>query len=111
LLGGELIVRTATLTKYTPGARTPGALNAGTNTTSVTYDCEGIVEAFETGMIDGTTVRREDRKISLRIATLPTDIEPKPNDRIAIDGTTYVVVSTDGRDAAKFNFVCHGRKA
>jgi hypothetical protein len=110
LLGGELIVTAATLTKITPGTRTIGALGAGTNPTPVPYPCEGIVQTFEAGQIDGTIVRREDRRVSLLIATLPAGIEPKPNDKIAIQGATYLVLSVDERDPASFMFACHGRK-
>jgi len=110
LLGGELIISAATLTKVTPGTRTAGSENAGTNPTSVAHPCEGIVETFDTGLVDGTIVRREDRKISLLIATLPDGVEPKPNDKITIQGATYVVLDSVGRDAAKFKFICHGRK-
>lgn len=110
LLGGDLIVSAATLTKVTPGTRTSGGENAGTNPTSVAHACEGIVQAFDTGLIDGTIVRREDRRISLLIATLPDGVEPKPSDRIAIQGATYVVLDGVGRDPARFMFTCHGRK-
>lgn len=110
LLGGELIVTSATLTKFTPGTRTPGAENAGTNPTSVAHVCEGIVSSFDTGLIDGTIVRREDRQISLLIATLPAGVEPKPGDKITIQGATYIILDGVQRDAAKFMFICHGRK-
>jgi hypothetical protein len=120
LLGGELIVSAATLTKFTPGTRTPGAENAGTNPTSVTYACEGIVQRFDAGMVDAdiaqgaiahkTIVRREDRRISLLIATLPADVEPKPGDKITIQGATYVILDGVERDPASFMFTCHGRK-
>lgn len=110
LLGGELIVSAATLTKVTPGTRTPGALGAGTNPTTVAHDCEGIVQDFDTGLIDGTLVRREDRRISLLIATLPPGVEPKPSDKVTIQGTTYVVLDGVERDPASFMFTCHGRK-
>jgi hypothetical protein len=110
LLGGELIVTAATLTKVTPGTRTPGELGAGTNPTSIAHPCEGIVQSFDTGLIDGTLIRREDRRISLLIATLPDGVEPKTSDKITIDGATYVILGVPDRDAAKFMFICHGRK-
>lgn len=110
LLGGELIVRAATLTKVTPGTRTPGALGAGTNPTTVAHACEGIVAAYDAGLIDGTLIRREDRRISLLIASLPDGVEPKPGDTITIDGATYRVLEGIERDAARFMFTCQGRK-
>ncbi len=110
LLGGDLIVTAATLTKVILGTRTSGALSAGTNPTTATHACEGIVQMFDTGLIDGTIVRREDRRISLLIATLPAGIEPKPGDKITIQGATYVVLAGVERDPASFMFTCHGRK-
>lgn len=110
LLGGEEIVRDATLTVVTPGTRTPGALGAGTNPTRVTHLCSGIVKAFDTSLIDGSLVRRDDRRIKLLTNTLPDGVAPKPNDEIAIDGTTYIVIAVLERDPAKFQFTCHGRK-
>lgn len=110
LLGGEEIVRETVLTKVTPGTRTVGAENAGTNPTTVTHPCSGIVKAFDTHLIDGTIVKREDRKIWLLGESLPDGVEPKPGDRIAIDGATYTVLAVPERDAAKFQFICHGRK-
>lgn len=110
LLGGELIVTAATLIKVAPGTRTPGALNAGTNPTTVSHACEGIVKTFDAGLIDGTLVRREDRRISLLVATLPAGVEPKPGDRITIQGATYTVLEGVERDAASFMFTCHGRR-
>lgn len=110
LLGGEDIVTAATLTKVTPGTRTPGSLGAGTNPTTVAHACDGIVKTFDTGLIDGTIVRREDRRISLLIATLTAGVEPKPGDKITIQGATYVILDGVERDAAKFMFTCHGRK-
>jgi hypothetical protein len=108
LLGGELIVTAATLIKVTPGTRTAAA--GGTNPTTVSHACEGIVKEFETGLIDGTTVKREDRQIWLLGESLPAEVEPKPGDRITIQGATYVVLGDVGRDAASFKFICHGRK-
>lgn len=110
LLGGEDIVSAATLTKTTPGTRTPGSLGAGTNSTTTAHSCEGIVKLFDAGLIDGTIVRREDRKINLLISSLPDGVEPKPGDTITIQGATYTVLGDVGRDAAKFMFTCHGRK-
>src|SRR5690349_9042681 len=110
LLGGDLIVTAATLIKVTPGTRTPGAVSAGTNPTTISHPCEGIVKEFDTGLIDGTTVKREDRQIWLLGESLPAGVEPKPNDRITIQGATYVVLGDVGRDAASFKFICHGRK-
>lgn len=110
LLGGELVVTAATLIKVTAGTRTPGAISAGTNPTTVSHACEGIVRVFDADLIDGTLIRVEDRRISLLIATLPVGVEPKPGDKITIQGATYVVLAGVDRDPASFMFTCHGRQ-
>jgi hypothetical protein len=110
LLGGELIVEAATLTKVTPGTRTPGSLGAGTNPTRVAHECEGIVKAFNAALIDGTIIKRDDRRISLFCSTLPDGVEPKSNDEVTIDGVAYIVLAVLERDPARFMFTVHGRK-
>lgn len=109
LLGGELIVSAATLIKVSPGTR-GATVSAGTNPTTVSHACEGIVQAFDAGLIDGTLVRREDRRISLLIETLPVGVEPKPNDKVTISGATYILLDGIERDPASFMFTCHGRQ-
>lgn len=82
--GKPIGVKSCTLTLFTSGTRTPGALSAGTNPTSVDYPCKGFIESYSAHTIDGTLVKSEDRKISILGGSLPTGIVPVPEAKITI---------------------------
>lgn len=112
--GKPIGVRSMTLTKVTTGTRTPLAQSAGTNPTSTSYACKGIVESFTT-QIDGTLVKSNDRKISLFASEIASGVTPDVNDKITIDGVAYRIVGgKDGKgvmwDPADVLYVCHARK-
>lgn len=101
-LGG---VRSCTLTKITPGARTSGNISGGTNPTSVAYPCAGFLIDYDEGEIDGTLIVVGDRRIGILSASLPATIVPTPGDKIAIaDATavqnTYTIVPKGVRNGA-----------
>jgi len=96
----------ATLTKVTPGTRTPGALGGGTNPTTTTYAVRGFVEDFDTRMIDGTIITAKDRKVTILGHGLT--VEPAPQDKITIESKTYQVVHVK-RDPAAATYTLHVR--
>jgi len=108
--GQQLGVTDATLIKVAPGSRTPGSLAGGTNPTTTNYACKGFVSSFESGRIDGTIVKAQDRLISIFAVSLPPGIQPQPNDKITIEGLTYRVVADVSRDPASTMFTAHSRK-
>jgi hypothetical protein len=108
-LADRLGVTDATLTQYTPGTRTPGALADGTNPTSTTHTCRGFERSFSAHQIDGTIVTANDRMINLFANTIDAVTEPRPNDRVTIGGHTYRIVSVE-RDPATVLYRCHGRR-
>lgn len=108
--GARLGVKDATLIKVAPGTRTNGALAAGTNPTTANYACKGFVSSFSAQQIDGTLIRVEDRKISIFGSSLTAGVEPKPGDRITIEGITFNVINDVERDPASVKYVCHGRR-
>lgn len=119
LLGGELIVKDATLTKSTPGTRAPDAQSAGTNPTTTTHACRAFVDTFDSTQIDGTLIKTEDRIVSIFASTIVGGVTPVPGDKITIEGDTYRIVGGAvgtqegrgvGRDPASFLYICHGRK-
>lgn len=107
--GKPIGVVSATLTLYTTGTRTPGALSAGTNPTSVAYPCKGFIEDFELAAIGGTLVTKDDRRISIFGASLPAGIVPKEGSTVTIKSVTYTIRSVigDGVDAV---YECVSRK-
>ena len=98
----------ATLTRETPGTRTPGNVTGGTNPTSTAYPCYGFVEDFGPGDIDGTLITVADRRVSLYGASLA--VVPARNDIVAIDGGTYTLQHAQA-DPAKGLYVCVARGA
>lgn len=107
-LKGKL--RPATLIKKTAGTRTPAALAAGTNPTGASFVAEGFVETYKDHQIDGTLIKRNDRKISLVGDLIVGGGVPEPGDHITIEGATYRIEREGvGRDPAKALYECHTR--
>lgn len=85
----------ATLTKATPGTRTTGAVTAGTNPTSTSFACRGIIDTQKVKGADG--IKRGAVKILLLGQTIAGGtVAPEPGDRVTIEGRTYRI----GQDAA-----------
>lgn len=103
----------ATLTKSTPGARTPGSLTGGTNPTTTSYTCKGFLDTQAVQFLDGTAVR-EGTKVCVLIGdTIDNgNVAPAPGDRITIEGITYVIPEGGNidRDPAAATYTCEVRE-
>lgn len=101
----------ATLTRVTGGTRNPASLTGGpvVDETATDYACRGFVESYTAREIDGTLVRDSDRKVILLGGSLPDDIDPRPGDRVNIEGETWKVVRVE-RDPAGATFTCQARQ-
>lgn len=104
----------ATLTKSTPGTRTPGNLTGGTNPTTISYTCKGFIDTQKVAFFNGTLVREGSKVVVLIGDTInggdPASA-PVPGDRITIEGSTYEI-PTDGqidRDPAAATYTCEVR--
>ena len=91
----------ATLIKVTAGARTPGALSAGTNPTEASFACKGFVPKRTATKIANTLIEQNDRVVAILGATIAGSQVPTSNDKITIDGETLriMAVKTDGAKA------------
>lgn len=98
------------LVKRTPGTRTDGALTSGTNPTSKTYPCRGVVVDFRLDQFDGDLVQRGDRKALLLGASLPPGVFPEAGDHVVAEGVESEVKNVD-RDPASATYVCQVRGA
>jgi len=99
----------ATLTRVTPGIRTPGALTGGTNPTTASYPCRGFTDDYQAAEIDGELVHVGDRKVLLLGKTIGGGaVVPQPNDRVTIEGATFTLIRVT-RDPAAATFVCQAR--
>lgn len=99
-----------TLRKVKVGARTPGALTAGTNPTVTIARGRGMVEDYKNSQIDGELVRRGDRRVLILGDTLTPRVIPEAGDEVDIEGERLRIVA-DGvtSDPAKATYTCQTR--
>lgn len=101
------LTKPATLIKVTPGARTPGALSAGTNPTTQSFTAKGIEQNLLSLQIAGTLITDVTAAIRLLGSTIQGGQVPVPGDRIKIGGKTYTIVEEGvSRDAASVSYLC-----
>lgn len=108
-LGDEVF--DATLTRTTPGARDPSNLAGGASVgaSTASYACKGFVADYRASEIDGTIIRRGDRKVILLGASLAETFDPQPGDAVAIEGGAWKVINVE-RDPAGATFTCQARR-
>jgi hypothetical protein len=102
-------VKAAVLVKVTNGARTAGAVSGGLNPTEASYAARGFVDTYDARLVDGTTIRQEDRKVSLLGASIAGGQVPAQGDKVTIEGATYRVLAV-ARDPDGAVYTCQGRK-
>lgn len=110
------LYRNATLTKFAAGTRVPGSLSGGTNPTSTTYPCRGLLAGYDakTIALSGGLITSEDRRITVIGGSLAPGIVVEKDDKISIqdtDGVTksFRVVASPEVDEAGGAFICQGR--
>lgn len=84
-------VRPGTLTKTTPGTRTPGSLTGGSNPTTTTHSFNGFTETKEvrrTGQVGASSMA----VVAILGASVTPAATPEVNDTALIDGVTYTLV-------------------
>lgn len=79
----------ATLTSITP--QTPSSGNAIIPSIPTQHACKGFIDDYKDSEIDGTIVRKGDRKVTLLGASITPSVAPKTNDQVSIEGDTYDV--------------------
>jgi hypothetical protein len=98
----------ATLIRVTAGSRGANS-TGGTTPTSTNYACKGFIDSKDRESVGGTLVKDGDVVIILIGNTISGgSIVPETNDKITIEGATYVVYGLD-RDpaAATYTLVSH----
>ena len=106
--GFKGLVFDITLTKVTPGVRTPGSLTSGTNPVETDYIAEGFTDDYEDYQIDGTIIQRGDRKVVILGASLPSGVIPTPNDKTTAEAVERTIINVD-RDSAGATYLCQVR--
>lgn len=96
-----------TFIKVAPGTRNPSARTSGTNPSSVSYSCRGLVVSYDDADVNGETIKDGDRRISILANTLATT--PSAGDRVVSDdGLTYEVIGVS-RSPSGALYILHGR--
>lgn len=102
---GQLVE--ATLKSVAEGTRTAGNLAAGRALTFTDHVTEGILSDYTDFQVDGTRIRRGDRKVLLLAKPLLA-VVPKTEDQIVIEGATFNVINIE-RDPAAATYECQVR--
>lgn len=98
------------LTKIEPGTRTPGSLTGGTNPTETDHTVKGFVDEYQDKHIDGTLIKRGDRKVIILGGSLPSGTVPEPSDQLTAEGETRTIVENGvKRDPAGATYICQVR--
>jgi hypothetical protein len=108
-------MKSATLIRSTPGARTPGLVAGGTNPTTTPYPCQALIEVLTVNTVPATLVQVDDRKIGILGASLPAGIIPSSNDRVTlvdVDGVskTFRLIAPISGDGVGAMFEFQARK-
>lgn len=103
------LTKTATLTLFTAGTRTPGAIASGTNPTSTAYSVRVTPSQKKFTKVGATLVEQQDRVFLVLGQFLPAGVEPAKSGTLTISGVTYRILDTDV-DGAEAAYVCLTRK-
>ncbi len=89
-----------TLTEIDVGVRL-GDVTAGRDQTAVVHTfTDGIIDDYKDDEIDGTSIKAGDRRILIIAGTLSSDVVPKANWKVSIEGTEDYRVVDAMRDPA-----------
>lgn len=89
-----------TFSRETPGAYDPATGTTGTATTS-SYSAYGVALNYRNFEIDGERILQGDRQLTIQNVST----EPKINDTVELDSTTYTVLSVMAMNPAGTNLV------
>ena len=99
-------VLAGTLTKTTPGVRTPGDLSGGTNPTTTSSGFRGFLENRDNVRLPGQLTAVSGRVLVILGGTLPAGVVPEANDSAVMEGETFSIVSILKRDPAGATYEC-----
>ena len=97
-------VLSGTLTRVSPGARTPGSLSGGTNPAETSHAFKGFLEQGER-RIKGQLQTVSGTFLSILGASVAGGVVPAVNDRAVIEGAEYDLVEQVARDPAAALYV------
>lgn len=97
-----------TLTHSTPGTRTVGVPDGGTNPVVESYTTRGIIAEYEKLFATGPDKWVKTTHMIMLVAKPLADlgVQPQMGDRLTQDGKTYVIVRLTG-DPAEAQWTCY----
>jgi hypothetical protein len=98
----------ATLIKVTPGIRGTDS-TAGINPSEQIFTGRGVIEEYMDDQIDGTLIKKGDRKVILITNTFAGLPIPEPTDKIIIESMNLIIVNPVKRDPAAATYTCQCR--
>ena len=98
----------ATLIKITPSSRNPSDPTAGVQPTETQHSCRGFIDDYADSVYRLSIIEQGDRKITLIGDSIAGDAIPKANDKIIIEGGTYLVKRVN-RDPDAATYECQSR--
>ena len=105
---GQLL--SATLHKVVVLGPDPNDLSGKPLDEDADFPCQGFVDAYKDTQIDGTIIKKSDRRITLIGDSIKDGAVPEPNDFITIEGVRRKVVEGGvNRDPAKATYECQSR--
>lgn len=97
------------LRSRTVGTPDPGDLTAGATISEKSHNCRGFLDTYDSRRFGETTIAQGTRVVVILGASLPTGVVPKPEDRVTIEGSTYVLTGPVVRDPASATYTCEIR--
>jgi hypothetical protein len=98
----------AILIKVTPGIRGADS-TAGINPSEQSFTGRGVIEEYMDDQIDGTLIKKGDRKVILITNTFAGLPVPEPTDKIIIESMNLIIVNPVKRDPAAATYTCQCR--
>lgn len=93
----------------TVGTPDPTDLTAGATISEKAHNCRGFLDSYDSRRFGETTIAQGTRVVVILGASLPTGVVPNPEDRVTIEGSTYVLTGPVVRDPASATYTCEIR--
>lgn len=89
-----------------PGTRTTSTGGRNPKTKVATF--RGILDTYADSQVDGTVIKKGDRKVLMLGDTLPSGRVPEPNDEVEIESRRFRIVNVE-RDPDAAAYTCQVR--
>lgn len=106
-LGASLLP--ATLISRTVAEPSATNLTGAPQVSESSNSCRAFLDTYDSRRFGETTIAQGTRVVVILGASLPTGVVPKPEDRVTIEGDTFVLTGPVVRDPASATYTCEIR--